>query len=183
MDAGTLPVTAGTYTLRYKIGDEVHGPMTITAVGSGGGGSGSAAFGSITSVTGTAVVSTDGAPVQVPLNTAAAVTENGMTASGGRLVVPRTGRYRITFCVMATTNASGACSFIARCAAGNRDYNGSTSYTATSGYAQQSTGSVTAALSAGQSVDLWAYKYGVAVTVKDASGVIAANWLTVEEVV
>ena len=183
LDAGTLPVTAGTYTMRYKIGNEVHGPMTITAVGSGGGGSGSAAFGSITGLTGTAVVPTDGTPVQVPFNTAAAVTANGMTASGGGLVVPRTGRYRITFNVMATTNASGACSFIARCAAGDRDYNGSTSYTATSGYAQQSTGSVTAALTAGQDVSLWAYKFGVAVTVKDAGGVIAANWLTVEEVV
>ena len=183
MDAGTLPVTAGTYTMRYKIGNEVHGPETITAVGSGSGGSGSAAFGSITSLTGTAVVSTDGAPVQVPLNTAAAVTANGMTASGGGLVVPRTGRYRITFNVMATTNASGACSFMARCVAGNLNYNGSTSYTATSGYAQQSTGSVTVALTAGQDVSLWAHKFGVAVTVKDAGGVIAANWLTVEEVV
>ncbi len=183
LDAGTLPVTAGTYTMRYKIGNEVHGPETITVVGSGGGGSGSAAFGSITDLTGTAVVSTDGAPVQVPLNTAAAVTANGMTASGGYLRVPRAGRYRITFGVMATTNASGACSFVARCSAGSRDYNGSTSYTATYGYAQQSTGSVTVELTAGQDVTLWAYKYGVAVTVQDAGGVIVANWLTVEEVV
>ena len=179
MDAGTLPVTAGTYTMRYKIGNEVHGPETITAVGSGY----RAAFGSITGLTGTAIVTTDGAAVQVPLNTAAAVTANGMTASGGTLVVPRTGRYRITFCVMSTTNASGACSFLARCAAGSRDYNGSTSYTATSGFAQQSTGSVTAALTAGQDVAIWVYKFGAAVTVKDAGGVIAANWLTVEEVV
>ena len=183
MDAGTLPVTAGTYTMRYKIGNEVHGPETITAVGSGGGGSGSAAFGSITGLTGTASMGTDGAAVKVPLNTAAAVTANGMTASGGSLVVPRDGRYRITFNVMATNNIDGATSFLARCAAGNRGYNGATSYAVTTGYAHQSTGSVTAALSAGQDVALWAYKFGGAVTVKDAAGVIAANWLTVEEVV
>lgn len=179
--AGQLNMlSAGTYAFRYRIGNEIHGPLSVTVTDGGGGGT-SKAYGSIKGLTSQTSKSTANVFTTVPFNLSGATLVNGITTQLNGLVVPRSGRYRISACCMVTRDATTACNLaVAVFANGARVLDGTTAYNA---------GPVSTAitltingvvqLSAGAGIDVQIFNTLVN-TMKD-NAEVTTNYLQIEE--
>lgn len=180
--AGQLDMlSAGSYIFRYRIGNEVHGPLTITVTDGSGGGGSSKAYGALKGLTSQISKSTANVFTTVPFNTSGATLVNGTTTQFNGLVVPRSGLYRISACCMVTLDSGSPCSFaVAIFANGSRILDGSTVYTAAPVFtATTLTVNGVVQLTAGAGIDLQIFNT-LANTMKD-NAEITTNYLQIEE--
>jgi len=125
-------LSAGTYAFRYRIGNEIHGPLSVT-VAEGSGGASDKAYGALKGLTTQTSKSAANMFTVVPFSTSGATLVNGATTQINGLVVPRSGRYRVSACCMVTRDVSSACNFaVALFANGTRVLDGTAAYDASS---------------------------------------------------
>lgn len=187
IDSGILTLAAGSYTFRYKVGNEVQGPLVVTVTAGTTGQK--PAIGRYWGVQGNYLNTTNGF-TEVFYNTTPDLLANGMAANTGSIsvgpsfIVPRNGIYRITGAAMNTSNGTGTTSFLRatvfKTGIGDIDISdGSTAYGPTAGFAMNQTINTVVNLAAGDRVRLRTFSAGS--TTQQNNSTNTSNYFCVEE--
>ena len=188
IDSATIVLAAGTYTFRYKVNNEVLGPVVMTAVA---GTLLAKAVGRLWGLQGN-YYNTNDAFTDVFYKTPPATLINGMTfnsgsgSTGPSLVAPRTGLYRISAAVLSVTQGASSGCFVRsirrRSGADTPLADGTSCFSSVSGSALISSLSVVVDLQAGDSVRLQVFAIGASAQQPNQDGANAANYFTLEEI-
>lgn len=187
IDSGILSLPAGVYTFRYKVGNEIQGPLTLTVVA--GASSQKPAIGRYWGVQGNYVNTTNGF-TDVFYNTAPDLLANGMSSNTGSFstgpsfIVPRNGIYRITAAAMNTADSTGVTSFIRatvfKSGVGDIDISdGNTCYAPGVGFALNQTLNSVVNLAAGDRVRIRTFTAGSSTQQNNSTN--TSNYFCVEE--
>lgn len=193
LDSAPITADPGTYTFRYKVGNEVVGPITLTvtaaSVGGGGAASTAKALGRLWGLTGT-VGLVNGGETLVNFNSGLSTALNGMTSTSvsgaGAIVVPRAGLYRVMANCLAIAGSSGAGTFMRlyrrRGGYDQAIADGSGNYAPGTSYALLSSMGTIVDCSAGDILFMKIFSVGGGTLQNTPGGLNSGNYFIVEEV-